>query len=167
MRFSILFFVLCIVSRGLDFLSTFMITPNLKLEANLIAKKLGWKIMAVLNLLLCIFSAFSVESTIIICTVSLLVTGNNFGRGLVTRGIGEDRSRQIMNEALSRLPAGIILIFTLSYGFVYIILGSVLLYYSSSYVVFYIAQGILFFGIVIIIHMNISIFRKRITFKKK
>jgi hypothetical protein len=144
-----------------------MVTPNLKLEANLIAKKLGWKIMAVLNVALCVFCAFSMESTIIICIVSLLVTGNNFGRGLITRGIGEEKSRQIMNEAISGLSAGIILIFTLSYGFVYIIIGSVLLYFTRSYIIFYIAQGILLFGIVIIIHMNISIFKKRLTINRK
>jgi hypothetical protein len=161
MKFSILFFILCIISRGLDFLSTYMVTPSLKLEANLIAKKLGWKIMGVLNIVLCFICAYSIESTIIICIVSLLVTGNNFGRGLVTKGLGEEKSRKIMNEAISKLSSGIILVFTLSYGFVYIIIGSVMIYFTKSYIIFYIAQGVIFFGIVIIIHMNISIFKRK------
>ena len=165
MAFSFLYFIFCIVFRGLDFLSTYMVTPGLKLEANLIAKKLGWKKMAVLNIILCFFCGFSLDATIIICTVSLLVTGNNFGRGLLTRGLGEERSRQIMNDAIKKLSTGTILIFTLSYGFVYIILGSVMIYFTNSYIIFYIAQGILVFGIVIIIHMNISIFKKRISLK--
>ncbi len=164
-NFSIIYFLLCIVCRGLDFLSTYMVTPNLKLEANLIAKKLGWKMMAVLNLVLCFFSAYSLETTVIICTASILVSGNNFGKGLISRGIGEEKSKKIFNDALKNLTVGIILIFTLSYGFVYIILGSVILYFASSLIVYYIAHGIIIFGIVIIIHMNISIFKKRKSLK--
>ena len=35
---------LLVLARGLDFLSTWMATPNLVLEGNPIAKKLGWKL---------------------------------------------------------------------------------------------------------------------------
>jgi len=164
-NFSIIYFLLCVSSRGLDFISTYMVTPNLKLEANLIAKKLGWRIMGILNLCLCFFSAYSLETTVIICTVSLLVTGNNFGRGLITRGLGEEKSRQIYNDALLNLSVSVILIFTLSYGFVYIILGIVILYFTNSSIVYHIANGIIIFGIAVIVHMNISIFRKRASLK--
>ena len=38
-----LMFLLLFVSRGMDFLSTWVATPNMVLEGNPIAKKLGWK----------------------------------------------------------------------------------------------------------------------------
>lgn len=37
-----LLFLLLFVSRGMDFLSTWVATPNMVLEGNPIAKKLGW-----------------------------------------------------------------------------------------------------------------------------
>ena len=36
-------------ARGADFLSTYIATPNLVLEANPLAKKMGWKVGALLN----------------------------------------------------------------------------------------------------------------------
>jgi hypothetical protein len=36
-------FLLLLVARGMDFLSTWIATPNLVLEGNPIAKRLGWK----------------------------------------------------------------------------------------------------------------------------
>ncbi len=143
-----------------------MVTPGLKLEANLIAKRLGWKKMAILNIVLCFFASVSLEATVIISTASLLVSGNNFGRGLISRGLGEEKSKQMFNDALKNLSVKTILIFTLSYGFVYILLGLVVLYFNNSLIINYISHGIIIFGIAIIIHMNISILKKKMSLKK-
>ena len=40
-------------ARGMDFLSTWFATPHLVLEGNPIAKKLGWRGGAVLNVAIC------------------------------------------------------------------------------------------------------------------
>src|SRR5213593_3371204 len=48
-----LMLALLLVSRGTDALSTWVATPNLVLEGNPIAKKLGWKWGSLLNLVLC------------------------------------------------------------------------------------------------------------------
>ena len=53
-----LLFLLLIVSRGMDFLSTWVATPNMLLEGNPIAKKLGWKWGILLNFALCLGFAF-------------------------------------------------------------------------------------------------------------
>ncbi len=41
-----------VFARGMDFLSTWIATPNLVLEANPIAKRLGWKLGLLVNSIL-------------------------------------------------------------------------------------------------------------------
>jgi len=53
-----IFFVLLLFSRATDFLSTWIATPNLLLEANPIARKLRWKWGIIVNFFLCVGFAF-------------------------------------------------------------------------------------------------------------
>jgi hypothetical protein len=160
--FSPLYLVLCIVSRSLDFLSTYISTPTMKMEANLLAKRLGWKKMILLNILLCVMASFSLPLTAIICTVSLLVSGHNMSRGLTTRGIGEEKTREIMDKALQNLSIGIILLFTLSYAVVYVGIGIFLIMTALGSLVQWVGYGFILFGFAIALHSNISVFyRKR------
>ncbi len=49
---------LLLLCRGMDILSTWVATPNLVLEGNPIAKKLGWRWGIPLNLVICFALAF-------------------------------------------------------------------------------------------------------------
>jgi len=84
-----LMFLLLIVSRGMDFLSTWVATPNLVLEGNPIAKKLGWKWGIPLNLALCLGLAFWPLPAIVISTTSVLVASRNFQSAWLMRSLGE------------------------------------------------------------------------------
>ena len=50
----LVFLGLLIFARGMDFLSTWVATPNLVLEANPVARKIGWRWGIPLNLALCL-----------------------------------------------------------------------------------------------------------------
>jgi len=84
-----LMFLLLIVARGMDFLSTWVATPNLVLEGNPIAKKLGWKWGIPLNLALCFGLAFWPLPAIVISTTSVLVASRNFQSAWLMRSLGE------------------------------------------------------------------------------
>ena len=77
-------------ARGMDFLSIWIATPNLVLEANPIARKLGWKGGIILNLILCVAFAFWPLPAIVIITTSLLVASRNFQSAWLMRSRGED-----------------------------------------------------------------------------
>ena len=64
------FLLLLLFSRGMDFLSTWIATPNLILEANPIARKLRWKWGIPVNLALCLAFARWPLTAIIISTTS-------------------------------------------------------------------------------------------------
>jgi hypothetical protein len=88
-----LMFLLLLVSRGMDFLSTWVATPNMVLEGNPIAKKLGWRWGIPLNLALCVGFAFWPLPAIVISTTSALVAARNFQSAWLMRSLGEQLYR--------------------------------------------------------------------------
>ena len=88
-----IFFVLLLFARATDFLSTWIATPNLVLEANPIARKLRWKWGIVVNFFLCVGFAFWPLTAVIISTTSVLVAARNFQSAWLMRSMGEERYR--------------------------------------------------------------------------
>jgi hypothetical protein len=88
-----LMFLLLFVSRGMDFLSTWVATPNMVLEGNPIAKKLGWRWGIPLNFALCFGFAFWPLPAIVISTTSVLVAARNFQSAWLMRSLGEQLYR--------------------------------------------------------------------------
>ena len=84
-----LLLLLVAFARGMDFLSTWFATPNLVLEGNPIAKKLGWRGGAVLNVVICFVVAREPMVCIAISTTSLLVSARNFQSAWLMRTLGE------------------------------------------------------------------------------
>src|SRR5207247_10997693 len=65
-RLYCFFLALLLLSRGADFLSTWIATPNLVLEGNPLARRLGWKWGSLVNLLLCgVFASWPVAAIVI------------------------------------------------------------------------------------------------------
>jgi small-conductance mechanosensitive channel len=87
-------FLLLLVARGMDFLSTWVATPNLVLEGNPIAKKLGWKWGIPINLVLCFLFAFWPLPAVVISTTSILVAARNFQSAWLMRSLGEYNYRE-------------------------------------------------------------------------
>jgi len=85
-----LLFLLLLVSRAMDFLSTWVATPNLVLEGNPIARKLGWKWGIPVNFALCFGFAFWPLPAIVISTSSVLVAARNFQSAWLMRSLGEE-----------------------------------------------------------------------------
>ena len=86
-------FLLLALARGMDFLSTWVATPNMVLEGNPIAKKLGWKWGIPLNVVLCFAFAFWPLPAIVISTTSVLVAARNFQSAWLMRSLGEQLYR--------------------------------------------------------------------------
>src|SRR5438309_4078799 len=102
-RIYALTFLLLLVSRGMDFLSTWVATPNMVLEGNPIAKKLGWRWGVPLNFALCLAFASWPMPAIVISTTSVLVAARNFQSAWLMRSLGEHQYR---DWYLDRLQEG-------------------------------------------------------------
>src|SRR6266849_5278682 len=92
-RYYLLTLGLLVVSRGMDMLSTWVATPNLVLEGNPIAKKLGWRWGLPINLAVCLALAFWPLPAIVISTTSVLVAARNFQSAWLMRSLGEQAYR--------------------------------------------------------------------------
>ena len=85
-----IFFLLLLFSRGMDFLSTWVATPNLVLEGNPVAKKLGWRWGIPVNLAICFGLALWPITAIAVSTTSVLVAARNFQSAWLMRSLGEE-----------------------------------------------------------------------------
>src|SRR5882762_9599511 len=94
--------LLLVLSRGADFFSTWVATPNLVLEGNPIAKRLGWKGGLVANVVLCVTFAMWPLSAIAIATTSVLVAARNFQSAWLMRTLGEEAYRDWYIEHLQQ-----------------------------------------------------------------
>jgi hypothetical protein len=99
-----LFFLLLIFARASDFFSTWVATPNLVLEGNPIAKKLGWHFGIPVNLLICATLAFSDLASLVVATTSVLVAARNFQSAWLMRSMGEERYRDWHLARLHETP---------------------------------------------------------------
>ncbi len=93
-------FLLLLIARSADFLSTWIATPNLVLEGNPVAKKLGWRWGIPLNGVMCVGFAFWPLPAIVISTTSVLVAARNFQSAWLMRSLGEQRYREWHVERL-------------------------------------------------------------------
>ena len=90
-RDYLIILVALIGARLLDFASTWVATPNLLLEGNPIARRLGWRWGLVVNVLFCLGLAFWPVAGVIVVTTSLLVAARNFKGAWLMRAMGEER----------------------------------------------------------------------------
>ncbi|MHC4502477.1 MAG: hypothetical protein ACYTFI_04155 [Planctomycetota bacterium] len=85
--------VLCallLLSRLGDIVSTYLVTPDLKLEANPIARKLGWRFMA-LTVLACLLPYYNTALAVMALVPFLLISASNAGKIWFTRTMGESQ----------------------------------------------------------------------------
>ena len=94
-------FVLLLISRLGDIGTTYWVTPNLSLEANPIARKLGWK-FAFLTLLVCLVPYLSPQLGLTFLMMSLLVSASNAAKMWTVRTMGEQAFQRLMLDLARR-----------------------------------------------------------------
>ena len=161
-RHYVVMFVLLLFARGMDFLSTWVATPNLVLEGNPLAKKLGWKWGALVNLALCVTFAFWPLTAIIVITSALLVAAHNFHSAWLMRSMGEEAYREWFSEriAQTRLPLFLACLLgeTVLTG---VIGGALILFSEMDSIAFAIGFGIVAYSAIVLFYTLLSLWRLR------
>ena len=149
-------------ARGMDFLSTWLATPNLVLEGNPLAKKLGWKMGALFNAAICVGFAFWPMTAIIIATSGLLVAAHNFHSAWLMRAMGEEAYRQWFVEQLSRARFPLFLVCLVGETVMTAIIGAALVIFTGSETIpFAIGLGILGYAAIVLFYTSLSLWRLR------
>ena len=123
--------VLLLVSRLADVLSTRLVTPTLRLEANPFVRQLGWR-FAVSSLLLALIPYFMLPVGIAILAASLLVSASNFSRGWLAHAVGEDTYEELLMRAGQTGRRRTALDFVLTGGGFACLAGLILMWLSGS-----------------------------------
>jgi hypothetical protein len=153
---------LLVFARGMDFLSTWLATPNLVLEANPLAKWLGWRLGLALNGVLCVVFARWPLPAVVIITTSLLVASRNFQSAWLMRTLGEQGYRmwygQRLGESSFRLYLFCLVAQTVLVGGI----GAGLMYFSGWLLVpLGVGAGIVTYAAAVFIYTMISIWKVR------
>jgi hypothetical protein len=153
----------CLIgARSMDFLSTWVATPNLVLEANPIAKKMGWRIGLLVNAILCAFFALWPLPSIVITTTSLLVAARNFQSAWLMRSLGENEYRFWMGERLAQAPRALFLFCLFAQASLLGLLGSGLMYFARFQLVpFGVGMGMVTYAFAILVYSLLSMWRSR------
>jgi len=152
----------CLVTaRSMDFLSTWIATPNLVLEANPIAKKMGWRIGLALNAVICGLFALWPLPAVVIITTSLLVAARNFQSAWLMRSMGEHEYRLFMSERLLQTPRPLFLFCLFAQSSLLGILGSALAWFARDLIPYAVGMGMVTYAFAILVYSLISVWRAR------
>lgn len=151
-----------LIARASDFLSTWVATPNLVLEANPLSKKLGWRMGMVVNVLVCLGFALWPLPSIVISTTSLLVAARNFQSAWLMRSLGEEPYRYWVVERMRETPLALYLFCILSQSMLVAVIGFALMSFSQWLLVpFAVGLGIVTYAVAITLFTLLSLWRVR------
>jgi hypothetical protein len=162
-----LMLLLLVFSRGMDFLSTRIATPNLVLEGNPLAKKLGWKWNILLNIVLVGILALWPLSAIVVATASVLVAARNFQSAWLMHSLGEEAYRQWHVERVRETPVTLYLFCLAGNTLLTAGVGGVLIYFSHLRLVpFAIGTGMVAYAVAVALYTLLAIWRIHRAAKK-
>jgi len=161
-----IYLALLAFSRGMDFLSTWVATPHLVLEGNPIAKWLGWKWGAVVNVVLVTSLALWPLSAIVVSTASLLVAARNFQSAWLMRTMGEEGYRDWYVQRAAETPITLYLSCLAGNTLPTLLVGAAVVWFSATrdYALLVptgIGMGIMAYAVAVIVFMLLSVWRSR------
>jgi CBS domain containing-hemolysin-like protein len=148
--------------RGADFLSTWVATPQLVLEGNPLARKLGWRWGALVNVAVCLIFAAWPLSALVIATTSALVAARNFQSAWLMRTLGEEQYRDWYIQRLRETPLPLYLFCLLGQTLLVAAVGaSLMLFYGNRLVPFAVGLGIVAYAIAVVFYTSLALWRIR------
>ena len=163
-----LLLLLLVFARGMDFLSTWIATPNLVLEGNPLAKKLGWKWGLLLNIVLVGVLARWPLSAIVVATASVLVAARNFQSAWLMHSLGEEAYRQWHVERVQETRITLYLLCLAGNTLLTAGVGGALIYSSHLrlLVPFAIGMGMVAYAVAVAFYTLLAIWRIRRAAKR-
>jgi hypothetical protein len=151
---------LLVFSRGMDFLSTWIATPNLMLEGNPLARKLGWKWGLLVNVVMVVALALWPLSAIVVATASVLVAARNFQSAWLMHSLGEDVYRAWHIERVRETRVTLYLFCLAGNTLLTAGVGAALIYFSDMRLVpFAVGLGVVAYAIAVALYTLLAIGR--------
>ncbi|MCF7763403.1 MAG: hypothetical protein K9N62_06990 [Verrucomicrobia bacterium] len=157
-------------SRGMDFLSTWIATPKLVLEANPIARRIGWKGGIGINAIVCTGLAAWPLPAYVISTMSLLVAARNLQLAWLMRLMGEEHYAAWFTDRLAQAHRGLFLFCLFGQSVLTALVGGALMYFSECafrrdtlhLVPFSVGMGIVTYALAVTLYTLVAVRRARL-----
>ena len=152
-----------VLSRALDFLSTWLVTPGLALEANPLARRLRWGGMIALNAPLAALPLAHHGLSITLVVLSALVAGTNLSHGALARGAGERNQLEGQRRALRSIGLPAALAMNTAGSLVVCAGGGFMMALAPAAESnpWWAALGVVAFGVTGLVHLNVAMVRLR------
>jgi hypothetical protein len=159
--------VLLIFARAMDFLSTWIATPNLVLEGNPLARKMGWRWGLLVNAVLVFVLAAWPLSAIVVATASVMVAARNFQSAWLMRSLGEEFYRDWHVDRILETPLGLYLFCLAGNTLLTAGVGAALMYFGGLRLVpVAIGMGIIAYAVAVAFYTLLSVWRMRRSSRK-
>lgn len=146
----ILLVVLVVFGRAMDLLSTWIATPTMELEANPVARFLGWRAGIFVNLVVSAFLALLPLAAISVATTSIMVAARNLQSAWLTRVLGEHEYRTWIAARYREGRRGVFLIcLILQAGLIASVGASLMIFSHGLLIPFSIGFGILTYALAV------------------
>jgi hypothetical protein len=119
---------LTVCSRVADVWTTYLVTPTLKLEANPIARRFGWK-FALLTILVGLVPYASPPMGVILLTASFLVAASNASKIVMAKAMGEEQLAAFSRRVTLETPPWPGLLFLVMPALFMAMLGGTILFF--------------------------------------
>ena len=120
---------LAVCSRLADLWTTYLVTPTLKLEANSLARRFGWR-FAVLTIFAGLVPYVWPPLGVMVLTTSFTVSAFNASKIVMARALGEDETTALFRRVILATPPWPGLLFLVMPGIlVGVLAGCILLFY--------------------------------------
>ncbi|MFT4587685.1 MAG: hypothetical protein ACI8QF_001780 [Limisphaerales bacterium] len=150
------------LARVADFLSTWIATPSLAMEANPFARWLGWKWGILFNLTLCVGIALWPFGSIVLSTASVLVASRNFQSAWLIRAMGEQNYATMIAVEGGKAGRGLYAFCMLSQAALVALVGAAVIYFSRRDLIqISIGGGIVAYGFIVGFYSLLSVWQIR------
>ena len=153
--------------RGMDFLSTWVATPNLVLEGNPIARKLGWKWGALFNLAVMLVIARWPLPSIVVTTASVLVAARNFQLAWLMHSMGEEAYRDWHVRRVQETRIALFLFCLAGNTVLTAVVGAAITYFGRTLPVVGVGMGIVAYAIAVAFYTLLAVWRLHRAVRRK
>jgi hypothetical protein len=156
----LLLLALLLFGRGSDLFSTWIATPTLELEANPLARRLGWRAGVAVNLVACLLLALLPLAAVSVTTTSVLVASRNLQSAWLMRTLGEHEYRAWIAARYREARRGVFLICLLLHTGLIALVGAALMLFSEWQLVpFAVGFGILTYALAVALYTGLGMHR--------
>jgi hypothetical protein len=156
-----LMFLLLLFGRGMDILSTRVATPNLVLEGNPIAKKMGWTGGIITAFAIAFGMAFWLSAAVAISTMSVLVAARNFQYAWLMRTMGEEHYRDWHVARIQETRVTLYLFCLAGNTLLTAAVGAAVFFFGRTVISISIGMGMIGYAIAVAFYTLLAVWRLR------